>query len=705
VILQAGKNCWRIDRADRISCVQDGADYFRLVRQAILGARNTIFILGWDITAHIDLLPGTRAPDAPTRLDKLLVHVARRRPELRCYILIWDYGVLHTLERDPFSRWRLGWRMPRGVRFGFDDHHPVGGCHHQKVVVIDDQLAFCGGIDLTGHRWDTSAHRVDEPERRTILGKAYGPYHEIQAMASGPVAASLGALARDRWRTLGVERLPPVRPSTDDHWPADVTPDLSNVGAGISRTVPPSETQPAIRECEALFLDSIAQARRAIYIESQYFTSDTLAVPLAARLKEPDGPEVIVVTPRECQGWLEHNTMGAFRDGVFRKLAAADAHKRLRIVYPSASRTHDLPTFVHSKVMVVDDTLARIGSANFSERSLGVDTECDLAVEAGGDSNARAQIRCIRDRLIAEHLDLPVAAVARDVERGVSLRALIDARAHGDHTLVPIEIPAETTAPSEILRAAADPDEPIAFGAAVEYLVPAVDAAGYRTPLRLWILPAIALMAAAPLVWGSLPIQGSVHAIEEAPPALWIGAAVFLVAGLLLVPLELLAIAAGVFFGAARGAVVALAGSMAAAAIGYAVGRAIGATGLTRWVSRKSYRSVQQMGARGITGIIMLHVSAVASAGAIHLLCGAGRVAFGTFITGTAIGLLPVIAALGGLGALLRDALLHPSISSTLVAIGAAVALIVVAAGLRTLLLIQQFAPAISGHRERAEFG
>ena len=86
---------------------------------------------------------------------------------------------------------------------GFDDHHPIGGCHHQKVVVVDDQLAFCGGIDLTGHRWDTSAHRPEEPARTTPLGVAYGPYHEVHAMVTGPAATSLGELARDRWRALG----------------------------------------------------------------------------------------------------------------------------------------------------------------------------------------------------------------------------------------------------------------------------------------------------------------------------------------------------------------------------------------------------------------------------------------------------------------------------------------------------------------------
>jgi phosphatidylserine/phosphatidylglycerophosphate/cardiolipin synthase-like enzyme len=204
-------------------------------------------------------------------------------------------------------------------------------------------------------------------------------------MVSGPVAASLGTLARERWRALGEQHLPPLGTSKGDLWPGDATPDLTDVDVAIARTMPRSESEPAIRECEALYLDSIAQAKQTIYIESQYFSNDKLGHALAERLREPNSPEVVVVTPRDCEGWVESQTMGAFRDGVFRDLIAADRQKRLRIVYPIASRTHNVPTFVHSKAMVVDDVLVRVGSANFSRRSMGVDTECDLAVDAGGD--------------------------------------------------------------------------------------------------------------------------------------------------------------------------------------------------------------------------------------------------------------------------------------------------------------------------------
>jgi uncharacterized membrane protein YdjX (TVP38/TMEM64 family) len=179
----------------------------------------------------------------------------------------------------------------------------------------------------------------------------------------------------------------------------------------------------------------------------------------------------------------------------------------------------------------------------------------------------------------------------------------------------------------------------------------------------------------------------------------------FVLAGLLLIPLELLAIAAGVCFGALRGGFVALVGSLAAAVIGYVAGRAIGATGLTHWITRRSYRSIRQLSARGVIGLVVLRLASVASAGSIHLLCGAGRVPFGAYMAATAICLAPTIAALSGLGSLLRHTLLNPSLSNAFATIGATVLLLAVASGLRAFLLVRQFASAVSSHREGAEFG
>ncbi len=126
--------------------------------------------------------------------------------------------------------------------------------------------------------------------------------------------------------------------------------------------------------------------------------------------------------------------MGAFREAFFERLRAADRYGRLRLVYPNASRTREVPTFVHSKVMVVDDELVRIGSANFARRSMGMDTECDLAVEAAGDRRVRVGIRRIRDRLVAEHLGMDARTISSAVDRAGSLCSFIDSHLTADRT-------------------------------------------------------------------------------------------------------------------------------------------------------------------------------------------------------------------------------------------------------------------------------
>jgi len=712
-LFQPGRNCWAVERAARFSVIQDG-EYYRLFRDAVLRAQHSVFILAWDINAGTELVPMGPPDDVPSRLDAFLIYAAKRRPEMKCFILTWDYGLLFTMERDPFTRWRLGWRAPSNVRLDFDDHHPVGGCHHQKVVVIDDTLAFSGGMDLTGHRWDTPAHRVDEPARLDPAGRPYTPYHEVMAMMEGPAAARLGQLARERLRAVGVTRLPPPAPGGPSVWPEDVTPDFTDIDVAIARTLPGTATRPGVRECEQLYLDAIARARRTIYLENQYFTHPGFSEALAARLRETDGPEVVVIVPLGGDGWLEENTIRVIRDWLFHKLAAADLHDRLRIVHPVASRQRDVETFVHSKVLIVDDALVIVGSANTNRRSMGVDTECDVAVVAPDDAAAGA-IAGIRHRLAGEHLGLRPEQVDEAVRSAGSLRAVIDARQHEDRTLAVFDLTQQAAPPpDETVQYAVDPDKPMSLGDDIDELVPAVDGPAARTPLRLWISPVVALLGATVVAWASfgsldrsplVTMQALIEATRQTSLPHVTMMIVFVAAGLALVPLELVLIATGLFFGAARGGVIAIGGSLALAIVGYAAGRLLGPAKVGRWVSRTSFRSIRQVGANGVRGVAMLRLTGVASAGAVHLLCGAGRVPFAAYLTGTAIGLVPAIAALNGLGALLGSTLLAPTPQNAAMTVLAALGVLACALALRALLLIRQFAPTMSRHRARAEFG
>jgi uncharacterized membrane protein YdjX (TVP38/TMEM64 family) len=344
-----------------------------------------------------------------------------------------------------------------------------------------------------------------------------------------------------------------------------------------------------------------------------------------------------------------------------------------------ASRARDVATFIHSKVLIVDDELVRVGSANATHRSMGVDTECDVTVEAAGNPDVRIAIRRIRDRLIAEHLALPPDTATRLIDRLGSLRAVVDAQQDADHTLVRFEVPpADVPEPPALVQAAVDPDEPMASGLSFAHLVPPFDVTEGRALRHLWIVPAGAAAAAVVVVWiwsGSIAqthfpdVQQALIAIRSTSASVVVGVSVVFAAGVMMAPLELLAIAAGLLLGWFPGGVVVLAGSLGVATVGYVAGRMIGPATLGRWMNRRTYRAVRQLGGRGVIGIAVLRLAAVGRASAIHLLLGAGRVPFGRYLSGTAIGLVPPIAVLSGFGALLGRALTQPSVSNTVMTV------------------------------------
>ena len=203
---------------------------------------------------------------------------------------------------------------------------------------------------------------------------------------------------------------------------------LTDTDVAAARTRAPMGDEPPVTEVQQLYLDMIASAKRYIYIENQYFTSNALGDALAERLAEPDGPEVIAVLRLSTQGWLEAPTMGTLRTVTLKKLRDADHHGRFHAYYPHIPGLSDGQCCdLHSKLMIVDDECLRIGSANFSNRSMGLDTECDAAIEARGDERIVAGIRKFRDTLLGEHLGGSAEEVGRAVKESGSLHRAIKA--------------------------------------------------------------------------------------------------------------------------------------------------------------------------------------------------------------------------------------------------------------------------------------
>jgi phospholipase D1/2 len=155
-LLVPGRNCWRIERARKLSWLVDGEQYFGAVRRAMANAHSTIFIVGWDIDSRVKLVPTGANDGWPDALGDFLGALLASRPQLNAYILSWDFALLFALEREWLTELRLTSRMQQRLKFQLDDRHPVGASHHQKLIVVDDSVGFVSGFDLTINRWDNA---------------------------------------------------------------------------------------------------------------------------------------------------------------------------------------------------------------------------------------------------------------------------------------------------------------------------------------------------------------------------------------------------------------------------------------------------------------------------------------------------------------------------------------------------------------------
>jgi phosphatidylserine/phosphatidylglycerophosphate/cardiolipin synthase-like enzyme len=437
-VLRAGETFWRSARADRAAFLIDTEAYFAAVFDAIQKARRSILLLGWGFDPRTRLFPdGYDGPDDPDEVGRILVELACAKPELDVRLLIWKSALPISASQEFFPHKARKFFHNTPVKFRLDDQVPFGACHHQKVLIIDDRLAFCGGGDIAVDRWDTPGHLDDDLRRIMPRQECHAPRHEVMMMVDGEAARALADLARERWRCAAHETLDPPPDAGGDPWPDHVPPHLTDVDISIARTEPAWKGRPMVDEIRQLTLASIAEAKDVIYLENQYFTSPLITEALAARLGEPDGPQVVLISTGMAPSWFDRLTMDRARGAMIWRLRAADVFGRFRAFYPTTSNGEVI--IVHSKVSIFDDTLARVGSANLNNRSGGFDTECELAV-VGADEASRTCIQAFRDRLVGHFIGYTGDAVAKARADFGGLVGAIDAL-NREGRLAPIEPP------------------------------------------------------------------------------------------------------------------------------------------------------------------------------------------------------------------------------------------------------------------------
>ncbi|MDP2411877.1 MAG: VTT domain-containing protein [Pseudolabrys sp.] len=657
MILEPDRNVWRTAPAGRAAVLVDGADYFAAVRQAMIKAERSIMIAGWDIHSKTRLVGASGEADDgyPPLLAEFLARLVVERPQLQISLLLWDFSVLYATERDPFPTLALRWSTPDQIKFCLDDCVPVGSSQHQKLVVVDDKIAFSGGLDITQRRWDTSRHDLDDPHRIDPDGKPYAPFHDVQMVVDGEAAQALGELLRDRWACAAYENVRAVT-TEGDPWPDHVTPDFTDVEIGIARTQPRYEGQIDVREVQRLFLDSIDAAERSIYIENQYLTVAAVAERLARRLREKPELELLIVAPQSHDSWLEAHSMRAGRIAFKRKVTEAGGD-RVHLVYPKVSDgERNAATMVHAKVMVVDDKFLRVGSANLNNRSMGTDTECDLVIEAKTDAE-RAQIAHVRNRLVGDHCGATADEVAAALkEAGGSLVAVSRTLSRNGHSLEPIhDIPEGTEELDTVFQSVADPEKPIGAEQFVSNMT------GGIVPVRhistvVKVVAAGLVMLALALVWRYVPlarpdeVRAAFASINGNTAAPFIVVGAFVVAGFVFFPVTVLIAATAAAFGPWLGFGYATAGALASALAVYAIGAAIGKRPLRNFLGPRLNRVRQRVARRGVITIAAVRLVPVAPFTVVNLVAGASGIPVLEYLAGTMLGMLPGLVMISAVG-------------------------------------------------------
>ncbi|MDQ2779804.1 MAG: VTT domain-containing protein [Pseudomonadota bacterium] len=693
-LLSAGRNGWRVERAERVALLIGAPAYFNALRQSLLAARAAVRIVGWHLDAATEL--GTEdgaqsfaEASYPSSLGALLQAVTQRERRLRSFVLDWDYSMLYSVDRDLRRGWREPWKLHRRLHFCLDGTEAVGAAPHEKIVVVDDAVAFAGGIDLC------SPPAVATPA-------ATG----VQLALQGPAAAALAEHARWRWQQA-VGRAPGFvsTPGAAAPWPARLQADFETVDVAIVHTAAAESGRPAVMALQQLLVDAIGAAQQRLYIEAQTLSAVAIADALAAALQRESGPEVVIVTPLNSEGWLDPIEQLTRRAQLLRQLQDSDRHGRLQVLYPvcdPGSGKSEIPLALVGLTVVVDERLLIVGSADATNRSLQLDTECCLAIEATGVQAARvsAAIGRCRDRVLATHLGVAPDAVTAALASGATLRSVIRQMSGqlSGQSSAPVSAPLrDGLHPSSRGLRTLPPPPPGPAGradATVERLI-SIDAmtallragggASSSRGRAIAITAVVLLVLGATAAWRWTPLSELVNVdrlasmartVADTPLApLWV-LGTFMAGSLIAIPITLLIVATSLVFSTGWALVYALAGSLAAAALNFGLGRWVGGGFVSRIGGERWNRLNQRLSQSGVLAVLALRIVPVAPFLVVNLAAGASKLRFRDFMIGSLLGMAPGVLTITVFSGLVTRLLHQPSPKSIATLVGGAAVLL-----------------------------
>jgi phosphatidylserine/phosphatidylglycerophosphate/cardiolipin synthase-like enzyme len=366
----------------------DGEEALPRMAAELAGAESHIYLTGWQFSPDFPLV---RDQQPPVILRNLLAELSER---IDVRVLVWAGAPLPLFRPSRAQVRRMQRALSEGTRIHceLDSRERPLHCHHEKTIVIDDRVAFVGGIDLTtesGDRFDTSAH----------VARAQVGWHDVSTRIEGPAVSDVARHFRMRWREVTGKRLP------EASVPASAGPHTIQIVRTIPEKIYDAEPRGDFRILES-YVRALRSARKLVYLENQFLWSPEIALVLRNKLDQPPTPDfrMLLVLPAKPNSGMDDTR------GMLAELIEADAGAGRLFACTIYGRHGNLsePVYVHAKVGIVDDAWLTVGSANLNEHSLFNDTEMNVVCHDGEIA------RGTRLRLWAEHLELQENDVAGD---------------------------------------------------------------------------------------------------------------------------------------------------------------------------------------------------------------------------------------------------------------------------------------------------
>jgi len=382
-----------VREGNAVEVLIDGAHALPRIAAALRGARSHVHLTGWYFSPDFAL----ERNGQPTILRNLLAELAER---IDVRLLVWAGAPLPVFRpsRGQVRKMRRRLTDYSRISCALDAKERPLHCHHEKTIVIDDRIAFVGGIDLTsesGDRYDRSSH----PARATV------GWHDACAQIEGPAVQDVAQHFLFRWHEVTGETLPAPTPQ-----PARA----DGVAVQVVRTIP-EKIYAGLPSGEFTILESygraLRSAQRLIYLENQFLWSPEIAEVLIEKLRRPPRSDfrLLLVLPAKPNSGSDDTR------GVLGELIDADderGHLLACTLYARASEFAD-PIYVHAKIAIVDDEWVTIGSANLNEHSLFNDTEMNIVAR---DPELARQTRL---RLWSEHLERQLEEIPADTAEAI----------------------------------------------------------------------------------------------------------------------------------------------------------------------------------------------------------------------------------------------------------------------------------------------